>query len=103
MKKIRSSLATFLILGTLAFAGGDIAPAELEVATSAPAVEETFNFTYSANMAFTSNYVWRGLTQTDNSPAIQGGIDIGYKGFYAGVWGSNVEFGSVLDESMELD
>jgi uncharacterized protein (TIGR02001 family) len=54
----------------------------------------------SANVAMTSNYVWRGMSQTGDSPAIQGGFDVDYKGFYAGVWGSNVEFGSA---SMEID
>ncbi len=103
MKKNKLSFAVFLMLGTLAYAGGDIAPVQPAVVAPAPALEETSDFTYSANIALTSNYVWRGITQTDNSPAIQGGFDLGYKGFYAGVWGSNVEFGSVLDESMELD
>ena len=28
----------------------------------------------SANMALTTNYVWRGMSQTSNAPAIQGGI-----------------------------
>ncbi len=90
------SLIAIIAISSALYADGDIAPAE---SVSTPASD----FTYSANMALTSNYVWRGITQTDNSPAIQGGIDLGYKGFYAGVWGSNVEFGSVLDESMELD
>ena len=48
----------------------------------------------SANVALTSNYVWRGMTQTSNSPAVQGGVDFGYKGAYIGVWGSSVDFGS---------
>ena len=55
----------------------------------------------SANVAFTSDYVWRGMTQSDG-PAIQGGFDFEDKsGFYAGIWGSNVNFndgaGSELD------
>ena len=45
----------------------------------------------SANVALTSNYVWRGMTQTGNSPAVQGGVDLAYKGAYAGVWGSSFE------------
>ncbi len=57
----------------------------------------------NANMAIASNYIWRGMTQNDDSPAIQGGIDLGYKNFYAGVWGSNVEFGDNSPSSMELD
>jgi len=53
----------------------------------------------SANMALTTNYVWRGMSQTSNAPAIQGGIDLDYNGFYLGTWGSNVNFAS----SLELD
>jgi len=56
---------------------------------------------YSANVAMTSNYVWRGMTQSQNSPAIQGGFDVSYSNFYAGVWGSNIDFGG--NASMEMD
>ena len=45
----------------------------------------------SANVALTSNYVWRGMSQTGDSPAIQGGVDLGYKGAYIGVWGSSLQ------------
>lgn len=57
----------------------------------------------SANMALTSNYVWRGMTQTKDSPAVQGGVDLSYMGFYAGTWGSNVDFGANDNNSLELD
>ena len=99
MKKISLSLMVATALSATLFAGGDIEPVEPVVAT--PVAESDLEI--SANVALTSNYVWRGLTQTDNSPAIQGGFDLGYKGLYVGVWGSNVEFGSTYDESMELD
>ena len=62
---------------------------------------ETSEVGVSANMAITSNYVWRGMTQAANSPAIQGGIDVDFKGLYAGVWGSNVEWGGKA--SLEAD
>lgn len=56
----------------------------------------------SANVAVTSNYLWRGMTQTDDSPAIQAGLDYAdASGFYAGTWVSNVDFGG--DEDFELD
>jgi uncharacterized protein (TIGR02001 family) len=56
----------------------------------------------SANVALTSDYVWRGTSQTDNGPAIQGGFDYAHaSGFYVGVWGSNVDFKS--DANVELD
>ena len=70
--------------------------------TVAFAQESKSDIGVSANVAITSNYVWRGMTQTDNSPAIQGGFDIDYKGIYAGVWGSNINFGDD-ESSMELD
>ena len=55
----------------------------------------------SASVGFTTDYVFRGVTQTDNGPAIQGSFDYATDFFYAGVWGSNVNFGG--DESLELD
>ena len=55
----------------------------------------------SANVAFSSDYIWRGMTQSDG-PAMSGGFDYESDGgFYAGIWGSNVNFndgaGSELD------
>jgi len=56
----------------------------------------------SANAAVSSNYIWRGLTQTDDQAAVSGGIDYESKsGFYAGTWVSNVDFGD--DTNSELD
>ena len=48
----------------------------------------------SANIGATSNYLWRGVTQTDDAVAVQGGLDYAHEsGFYAGTWASNVDFG----------
>lgn len=56
----------------------------------------------SGNVALTSDYMWRGISQTDGSPAIQGGFDAAFdSGLYAGIWGSNIDFGG--DESLEVD
>ncbi|MGE5154474.1 MAG: TorF family putative porin [Bdellovibrio bacteriovorus] len=47
----------------------------------------------SANIGAVSNYMWRGVTQTQDGPAIQGGLDVKHQsGFYAGTWISNVDF-----------
>jgi len=70
-------------------------------ASSTLLAEETSGVEISANVALTSNYVWRGMTQSQDSPAIQGGFDLGYEGIYAGVWGSNVNYGSNV--SLEAD
>lgn len=53
------------------------------------------------NVGLTTNYVFRGITQTDDGPAISGGFDIEKEGFYGGVWASSVDFGD--DTTMELD
>ncbi|HEX7800735.1 MAG TPA: TorF family putative porin [Asticcacaulis sp.] len=46
------------------------------------------------NIAATSNYVWRGVTQTNNGAAVQGGADYSKGIFYAGTWLSNVDWGT---------
>ncbi len=62
--------------------------------TMAPAASADF----SANIGVTSNYVWRGATQTGNGPAVQGGFDYASDiGIYVGTWVSNVNFGNEAD------
>lgn len=52
----------------------------------------------SANVAASSNYVWRGVTQTSDESAISGGIDYSNdNGIYVGTWTSNVDSGNELD------
>lgn len=51
----------------------------------------------TANIALTTDYVFRGLSLSDNGPAIQGGFDWSSELLYAGVWGSS------LSDGMELD
>jgi uncharacterized protein (TIGR02001 family) len=61
--------------------------------------------TISANVAITTNYMFRGVSQTNNGPAIQGGFDYEYSplNLYAGVWGSNIDSDGYDGASMELD
>jgi uncharacterized protein (TIGR02001 family) len=62
--------------------------------------------TMSGNVALTSDYQFRGITQTDEDPAVQGGFDVEHSsGLYAGVWASNVDFEiqTVDDAQLELD
>jgi len=66
------------------------------MSTQASAVEGL-----SANVAATSNYLWRGLEQTGGSSAVSGGIDYSAaSGFYVGTWASNASWG---DMKTELD
>lgn len=47
----------------------------------------------TGNVGATNNYVWRGVTQAADGPAISGGVDYEHgSGFYAGTWISNVNF-----------
>lgn len=38
----------------------------------------------------TSDYVFRGISQSDNDPAIFAGAELGYRFFYVGFWGASV-------------
>lgn len=49
--------------------------------------------TLSANIGLTTEYVFRGVSQTAEHPAVQGGFDATCGIFYAGVWASNLDFG----------
>jgi len=60
----------------------------------------------TGNIGFASNYVWRGVTQTNDQAAISGGIDFGHgSGFYAGTWISNTDFDATGADkaSVEVD
>lgn len=60
--------------------------------------------TFSANIGLFSDYTYRGISQTTNEPAIQGGIDWSHDiGLYAGMWGSNVDFADGDQDSLEVD
>ena len=77
------SLITIAVLGALA------APSFVFAADAAPASD----FTASYNVGLFSQYIFRGLTQTNNKPALQGGFDVSHKsGLYIGGWASNVSW-----------
>ena len=57
----------------------------------------------SANVAATSNYLWRGLEQTKGSAAISGGIDYeASTGFYLGTWVSNADWAEGMTYELDL-
>jgi uncharacterized protein (TIGR02001 family) len=58
---------------------------------------------FSANIGVTNNYVWRGLTQTNDDFAVQGGADVAFdNGLSFGAWASNVDFGDSTDAEIDL-
>lgn len=82
----------------------------LSVAMISPAMAEEAPEVHkiSANLGISSQYVYRGLQQTNGNPAISGGIDYAYRdAFYAGTWLSNSSFYSDLiagsSSSIEVD
>lgn len=64
----------------------------------AQADEKAGAFTTSGDVAFTSNYLYRGFTQSSDSPAIQGSLKISHEsGAYVNLWGSSITFASGLE------
>jgi uncharacterized protein (TIGR02001 family) len=78
--------AASLALGGAAFAQDDAAADE-------------FSFSYNAGVA--SDYIFRGVSQTDG-PQVFGGVDIANGALYGGAWISNVDFGDDTDAELDL-
>lgn len=58
----------------------------------------------AGNVMLTSDYVWRGSTQTRGHPAAQAGVRVtGDSGLYASLWASNVEFAAGTGANSECD
>lgn len=84
--------------------------ATILVAQAATAEEyfEGMPLDISANVAWTSNYLFRGVSQTDEKPAAQLGLNATYSvaenvDLYAGAWGSHVDFNDGNEASYEVD
>ena len=97
-----------VVLGTLfalpAFA--DDAPAAAAPAAAPAAAAPAPAVT--SNLTLVSNYLYRGISQSGNNPAIQGGFDYTHSsGFYAGTWGSSISWlgdaGIAAGAGLELD
>lgn len=59
---------------------------------------------WHASLGVASDYVWRGLSQTDGSAAVSGGLEfVSANNFYAGGWVSNTKQGTKGVNSSELD
>ena len=60
-------------------------------APAAPAAEPASPHTLTGNIALTTDYIFRGISQTQHKPALQGGFDYSHaSGLYFGTWASNV-------------
>lgn len=79
---------SMILRGGLVLAAAAIAtPALADDAPTAPPPD----FTINGSATLTSDYRFRGISQTDKNGAIQGSITLTHKsGFYASVWASSV-------------
>ena len=76
-------------------AGGALAAEPIVLPEAKPSFDLYFG------VGATSNYVARGITQSDDRPAIQGYVELGAGAWYASAWASTVSFGGTAD--VELD
>ncbi|MFA5948882.1 MAG: TorF family putative porin [Hyphomicrobium sp.] len=86
IKTVAATGAALLALTGAALADGSI--------KDAPAPAPAREFTYSFTIGATSDYVFRGISFADESPAFQPSINFGYGIAYLGVWGSNLDNGA---------
>src|SRR5690606_12238501 len=103
---VRSTLSLSLVLLGLLVSANVRAQATAGPAADASASQS--DFTFSANVSLASQYRYRGLMQSNNKPAIQGGFDLKHaSGFYVGNWNSSISWLSDADpdvsSSVEMD
>lgn len=82
-------------------------------AFTAHAEEPASPHTFTGNVGLFSQYVFRGISQTNEDPALQGGFDYSHEsGFYLGTWASNISWlkdapagvdSAYSSSSMEID
>ncbi len=77
----------------------------IEAATTTPAAAAPESpWAFSANVGLFSDYRFRGISQTDKKPAVQGGFDLGHSsGLYIGNWNSNIDSAFYNGANMEMD
>ena len=77
------------VIASALIAAGAVLPTLAVADEAAPAPEHT----YTSNVTVASEYIYRGIGQTNRKPAIQGGFDYAHSsGLYLGTWGSNVSW-----------
>ena len=77
-------------------------------AQAAPAAEAPEDSPVTANVSLTSDYRYRGISQSNLRPAIQGGFDYAHEsGFYIGNWNSSISWvnnlSPAVSSSVEMD
>lgn len=57
---------------------------------------------FAFNLGANTDYVFRGVSQTQGDPSVFGGVDATWGVGYAGAWVSNVDFGDATDAEFDL-
>lgn len=78
------------------------------LSTASAAAEDLFPGSLTGSAALTTEYVFRGISQTDEDPAVQASLDYAVDIFengslYLGIWGSNVDFNDGDEAHVEID
>lgn len=92
------------VIASALIAASIVLPTMANAADAAPTPEHTF----TSNVTLASEYIYRGIGQTNRKPAVQGGVDYAHSsGVYLGAWGSNVSWlsdgSSTVSNSLEMD
>jgi uncharacterized protein (TIGR02001 family) len=83
---------------------GAVALGLLCVPVAVHAEEAASPYTVSANVGVFSQYVFRGISYTQEKPAVQGGFDLAHEsGLYIGIWGTNVSDLALSNATGEID
>lgn len=79
-----------------------IALTSLLASTAVVSTAASASIDVSGNVGVTTNYLWRGVTQKSDHPALSGGIDFSHEsGAYVGAWGSQADWAE--DMTVEFD
>jgi uncharacterized protein (TIGR02001 family) len=86
------------MLGAAAAALAFSSAAMAQTAPAAAAAPPAPAYTFAYNVAYTTDYLFRGLSQTSGDGALSGGIDFTAGQFYLGNWDSQVTCGSTAGD-----
>lgn len=70
--------------------------------SASPALAQDDGPTFEFNIGAATDYVFRGVSNTDENPQVFGGADATMGLFYAGVWVSNVDYDDGTDAEVDI-
>jgi len=96
----KKSLSQHIIVSVFAYASLTLTPAFSEESLISGDIPGSFE----GNVSITTDYVFRGISQSQEKPALQAGVKWTHDaGFYVGFWGSSVDYADGDESSTEMD